>query len=744
MKSYPDRPYRMGITLRTALWSWGVALVTLAVFAAMIIPRQKQFFRENLESKARGVAVSLRDVAASSVVNEDFSSVVEHCKVILTDDPALDYLVITKNDGFSLFNERPLKNKLPTWRIETDIDLEWRPSAREPSSGIGRMPLFNRRVFHYTQPFDYSGIQWGWIHVGLSLEAYDRSVASLYHQTLVLGIGCVLLSLLASAHYARWQVRPILDLRNIVQRVADGDLTARAEPRRGDELGALASSVNTMTEALLRRDRILESVRLAAQRFLGTTDWTTVIEEVLERIGEAAEVGRIRVFQNQSDEQNSVLFLRRFEWVATDVQESGAGEVALASIAPGPEFASWIESLQRGEVLTVRCRELNRAQRQALESQGFKSILIIPIKIESDLWGAVTLADFSVERNWTAAERDSFRAAADMLGATISRQRAQDALIEAKVTLEKRVRERTRELLEQAQAKEKAHAELAEAQQRLMDVSRQAGMAEVATGVLHNVGNVLNSVNVSCTLVLDRARQSEINHLPELVEMLSAADGHLVDFLARDPKGRQVPSYLCSLFPVLIEDHHLILKELSSLRDKVDHIKEIVAMQQDYARISGVIDTLSITQLVEDALKLNAGALARHGVTVLRQYDPVPLVATDKHKVLQILLNLVRNAKYACDESGRESKTLTLRVYRSRLDRVAVQVIDNGVGIPPENLLKIFSHGFTTRKDGHGFGLHSGALAAKELGGSLMAESAGPGRGATFTLELPCSSGVSP
>ncbi|HSA03324.1 MAG TPA: ATP-binding protein, partial [Candidatus Paceibacterota bacterium] len=187
-----------------------------------------------------------------------------------------------------------------------------------------------------------------------------------------------------------------------------------------------------------------------------------------------------------------------------------------------------------------------------------------------------------------------------------------------------------------------------------------------------------------------------------------------------------------------------ILKELNSLRDKVDHIKEIVAMQQDYARISGVIDTLSITQLVEDALKLNAGALTRHGVTVLRQYDPVPLVATDKHKVLQILLNLVRNAKYACDESGRESKTLTLRVYRSRLDRVAVQVIDNGVGIPPENLLKIFSHGFTTRKDGHGFGLHSGALAAKELGGSLMAESAGPGRGATFTLELPCSSGVSP
>ena len=66
-----------------------------------------------------------------------------------------------------------------------------------------------------------------------------------------------------------------------------------------------------------------------------------------------------------------------------------------------------------------------------------------------------------------------------------------------------------------------------------------------------------------------------------------------------------------------------------------------------------------------------------------------------------------------------------------------ISYIDNGIGIPADNLTRIFGHGFTTRKEGHGFGLHSGALAAKELGGALTVESDGPGKGATFTLEFP-------
>src|SRR5205814_284669 len=180
-----------------------------------------------------------------------------------------------------------------------------------------------------------------------------------------------------------------------------------------------------------------------------------------------------------------------------------------------------------------------------------------------------------------------------------------------------------------------------------------------------------------------------------------------------------------------------ILVELESLRKNVEHIKGIVVMQQNYAKIFGSAESVKPTELVEDALRMHSGALVRHEVRVIREYQQnLPEITVDKHKVLQILVNLISNAKKACDESPKPEKLLTVRIDQAQ-DRVKIAVIDNGVGIPPENLTRIFNHGFTTRKDGHGFGLHSGALAAKEMGGALRVHSDGPGHGAMFTLELP-------
>jgi signal transduction histidine kinase len=164
-------------------------------------------------------------------------------------------------------------------------------------------------------------------------------------------------------------------------------------------------------------------------------------------------------------------------------------------------------------------------------------------------------------------------------------------------------------------------------------------------------------------------------------------------------------------------------------------------MQQNYAKVAGVKEIVNVHNLVEDSLRMNLGALGRHGVEVIRDYQDVPPIIVEKHKILQILINLLRNAKYACDESGRTDKCLTVRV-RNGDGTLKISVADNGVGIPPENLTRIFNHGFTTRRNGHGFGLHSGALAAKELGGSLTVHSDGSGKGATFTLELPMTSAL--
>jgi len=293
-------------------------------------------------------------------------------------------------------------------------------------------------------------------------------------------------------------------------------------------------------------------------------------------------------------------------------------------------------------------------------------------------------------------------------------------------------------ILEDITERRLAELELERVHKELMAASRQAGMAEVATNVLHNVGNILNSVNISASLVTERVKQSKAPGLRRVAALLEEQGDRAGAFLADDERGKRLPGYLAALGEQLVADQAAVLQELASLRSNLEHIKDTVTMQQSYAKLCGVMETVKVTELVEDSLRLNAGAFVRHGVTLRREFSDVPPITVDKHKVLQILVNLVRNAKYACDESGRKDKLLTLRV-EGIPGGVRISVIDNGVGIAPENMGRLFTHGFTTRQSGHGFGLHSGALAAQELGGTLRAQSDGPGLGATFILDLPAA-----
>ena len=278
---------------------------------------------------------------------------------------------------------------------------------------------------------------------------------------------------------------------------------------------------------------------------------------------------------------------------------------------------------------------------------------------------------------------------------------------------------------------------------QLMDTSRQAGMAEVATGVLHNVGNVLNSVSVSATVVTDRLRRSKIVNLRRATTLLREQNGHLVEFLTSDPKGKLLPEYLGTIADQLAGEQTKLITLMTSVGQHIEHIKEIVAMQQSYAKVSGVYENLAPASLVEDALRMNAAAFDRHHIDLLREFDKnLPVVCVDRHKVLQILINLLRNAKYALAARSEDDKRIIIRVGMASPDRVKITVGDNGIGIDPAHLTSIFNHGFTTKKDGHGFGLHSGANAAKEMGGALTAHSDGLGRGAAFTLELPVAASV--
>ncbi|QOY91935.1 HAMP domain-containing protein [Paludibaculum fermentans] len=596
------------------------------------------------------------------------------------------------------------------------------------------VPLFGRRVFQYAFPFDYSGIQWGWIHVGLSLDSYDQSVRRTYTRTAGLAVLCGCLSLLISLVYAAHLVRPIQILHAAVEKVAQGDLRARADVRSRDEIQRLAGAFNDMARTILARNQILDSVSFAAKEFLTDGDGDTIIGKVLERVGQAAGTSRaavVRIFHHDE----AIRAVLRKEWVAAGGAARQEGWEAFDW--SGPDAQPWIDSFREGRIVTVIPSSLPAAFRDQLD-QRIQSAILVPVVVAGEWWGVVCIDDFEQTREWGEAEKDSLRAVADMLGAAIARHRVRTALIDAKQTLEQRVIERTRELQEQIAAKDRAHSELAAAQQRLMELSREAGMAEIATGVLHNVGNVLNSVNVSTSLVAGKIRESRVDNLVALIGMLEQHSTDVSSFLASDPKGQRVLPYLVKLGGHFKSERDGILQELEMLSSHVGHIKQIVATQQSYAKVSGLVENVKLSEMLDDAIRILDPGFGRHGIKVERDFETVPEIAAEKHKILQILLNLLRNAKQALKEVDvADGKTIRVCVRRKGERRIILSVQDNGAGLPAENLTRIFGHGFTTKADGHGFGLHSCALAASEMGGSLRAESDGPGKGATFTLELP-------
>ena len=285
--------------------------------------------------------------------------------------------------------------------------------------------------------------------------------------------------------------------------------------------------------------------------------------------------------------------------------------------------------------------------------------------------------------------------------------------------------------------RKRAEATLKTAQEKLLETAREVGMAEVATGVLHNVGNVLNSVSVTAESIQKRVRNSKICYLGDVVSLLDQHREELGTFIATEERGKKLPAFLANLSKELVDEQSRCLEALEALTKHVQHVGDIIQLQQSHSKTKGLIEPTSIAELVEDTLQINSEALTRNNVDVRREVTDLPTVLLDRHKVLQMLTNLISNAIYALSKSGRDDKVLKISVAEPKEGFIRIDVCDNGIGIPKENLTRIFEHGFTTKKKGHGFGLHSTALSANELNGSIRVHSDGPGKGAVFTIELP-------
>lgn len=558
--------------------------------------------------------------------------------------------------------------------------------AARPHSGFR---IDGNRIL-LAQPVMLDGKREGTLYLLADLQAMTSQLLKLYGGIFALVLAAsLLLAFLLSRQFLRFITNPILRLTSTARTIADHkDYSVRADKVCGDEVGVLTDAFNQMLTQIQSQDNALQGAHRELQEQV----------DALQR-----EIGERQRAEAAHDRLTAIL--------------EATPDIVISADPNGSALY------------------LNHAGRQ-----------ILGLAQERDVTGLKTL-DFHPDWAREIIVREGFPAAVkngSWAGETAILTSAGRVVYVSQVLIAHKNSEGEpeyfssvmRDMAERRQAEEA----LRYSQQKLLETSRLAGMAEVATGVLHNVGNVLNSVNVSAGLVVEKLRRSKVSKLGKAAALLTERNGDLGDYLAHDPSGQKLPGYLTKLSQYLVEENTQLLSEVDLLARNIEHIKEVVAVQQSYAKVSGIFENLQAEQLVEDSIAMNIGAFERHGVILERKFSPSPAVRVDRHRVLQILINLLRNAKYALDDVQRIDKRITVSIAPVSEKSVHIVVNDNGIGISPENLALVFSHGFTTRKNGHGFGLHSGALAAHEMGGSLRAESLGVRRGATFTLELPVAS----
>lgn len=268
-------------------------------------------------------------------------------------------------------------------------------------------------------------------------------------------------------------------------------------------------------------------------------------------------------------------------------------------------------------------------------------------------------------------------------------------------------------------------------------MARQSGMAEVASNVLHNVGNVLNSVNVSTFLLREHLNKIDLRKLDDVNLLINTHKNHLGDFMSLDPRGSRLPGYLVLLTKQWQQEQLMIEDELKRLEQNMQHIKQIISVQQSYNGIMDFSELTSIDKILDEALTLAGINYSKHGITIKKEYMKLKPTYVDKLKLTQIMINLIQNAEEATLESDNQNKFIMLKAGSADDDMFYIQVIDNGIGIETAHQSRIFSYGFTTKKYGHGFGLHASIISINEMNGSLEANSEGKDKGSTFTIKLP-------
>ncbi|MDY6905912.1 MAG: AAA family ATPase [Thermodesulfobacteriota bacterium] len=476
-------------------------------------------------------------------------------------------------------------------------------------------------------------------------------------------------------------------------------------------------------------------------QFVKTMDMNAVIKSAQALSGEIVLENLLKKIMKIAIEyagaQRGIMIFERNGKYYVEVEMDADGNTDVLHAIPVEDYqkcaasvVSYTTRTRESIVLNNACEDERYFNDPYVKTNQTKSILCAPIQ-NKDKVAAILYLENNYIANVFVPERIevlktlSSQAAISIQNASLFKEvnEAKEEIQAHRDHLEEMVEERTRALKN--------------AQQELIKNAHQAGMADIAVGVLHNVGNVLNSVKTSLESVKQTVNSAKgFKGFLRANELLEQHMDHIEDFVLKDPKGKKLFEYYLDIGRIFQADKNKINADLDRLEEKTDMITNIIAAQQSYANAGVLKERLDIADIIRDALTMQAESLSSQNITVTQNVEIVPAILVDKTKLIHVLINILRNARDAMNTTPMDQRNLKLSV-RCRNDIVRVEATDNGQGIEPDHLKTIFAHGYTTKPDGHGFGLHTSANYMLEMGGRMWAESDGPGKGSTFVLEFP-------
>ncbi len=656
--------------------------ITLGVTTSLVVKSQNKVFAESLDEKGKLLGYFASLISPEAILAYDFATLNQTMKD-LTHQKDMVYSVVTSKNKSAMSSYVNYKNKFISRALR---ELKLKKLGLVHWAKVIKQLQANKNIIHFKFPIKSDGDVLGEINIGLSTERMRGLARRALIGQLIANVSIIIfLSICIYFVFKINALKPIQNLMSGSERIAKGELDKPIVVKSTDELGNLTVSFNDMMDNL--RISIAEKDKAAAE----LRDLNKTLEDrVSERTEQLAE----------SEERTRTI-----------LETVGEGIVIINA-------AGFIVSFNKAVKTSFNATEN--------ELMGLHASMLL----------ADTQWHYEHQNNGYADEQHGpfhLGEVGDRLEYEGIRTDGKTFPLECVVTRVVLNNESMRIVVLRDIARRK------ELESQVANAAHKSGMADLATGVLHNIGNVLNSVNVAGEEIAAIARDSKVAGLIKANAMLADNLSRIGEFIANDPKGRLLPNYYIKVGEQLCTEFITITKETESLNEKIQMMRDVISTQQSYARSGYFTEELSVSAIVNDSIRVLETSFFKYNVKLIKNYSKVPKCTIQKSKLAQVLTNLIKNSIEAMDDNDEinREKKVEISIDQKDESHVRIEIRDNGLGIKETNINNIFNHGFTTKKDGHGFGLHTCANSMTEMGGSIKVESEGLGKGATFILEVP-------